>query len=218
MARSLKGSFGSSTTTGSGKPEPAFDPFISYSRPDIDFARKLERALEAYQPPSGLQVPRRRLRVFRDEADFTGVKYFEAVDQHLRQAAKLLVLCSPAARKSPCVDDEIRRFANHKGAAEIIPILIDGIPNNEAGQSAEDQKVFPDSLVELLQMPPAIEYRQSNCNMDKLDGKRFANSWYSLLAETYGLSTELIEQREKKSQINRRRIRTLVAAGAIVSS
>lgn len=144
MARSLTTSFANNgTTTGSRPPEPAFDAFISYSREDIDFARRLERTLEGYQPPSGLPAPRPRLRVFCDEADFTGVKYFEAVDQHLRQAAKLLVLCSPAARKSPYIDDEIPRFATHKSAVEIVPILIDGIPNNEAGQAAEEQKAFP---------------------------------------------------------------------------
>ena len=164
-------------------PEPPFDAFISYSRHDMEFARRLERALESYQPPSGLGLPQRRLRVFRDETDFTGVKYFEAVDKHLGEAARLLVLCSPEARKSPYVNDEIQRFARQRSAAEIVPILIAGVPNNEAGQAQKDQEAFPDALVELLEMPRAIEYRRFDSKKDKLDREAFSGSWFSVLAE-----------------------------------
>lgn len=203
--------------TDSKPPEPAFDAFISYSRHDTDFARKLQRTLESYQPPAGLPVPRRRLRVFRDEADFTGVRYFEAVDKHVSEAAKLLVLCSPAARKSSYVDDEIRRFARHKSAGEIVPVLIGGLPNNAAGPAREEQKAFPDALVELLEMPRAIEYRNFDCKKDRLDGKAFTASWFSLLAEIYGLSREVIEQREKKRRIRRRRTVAGAVAGLVVA-
>ncbi len=40
-----------------------------------------------------------------------------------RGYGKLLVLCSPAARKSPYVNDEVRRFARFKSAAEIEYLL-----------------------------------------------------------------------------------------------
>jgi hypothetical protein len=61
------------------------DAFISYSRHDRDFARALEGALERYRPPRGVNTPRRRLDVFRDEQDFVGVEYYRALDQHLKQ-------------------------------------------------------------------------------------------------------------------------------------
>ena len=50
---------------------PKHDVFISYSRLDLEFARRLEKALKAYAPPRGLPIPQRRLSVFRDEHDLT---------------------------------------------------------------------------------------------------------------------------------------------------
>src|ERR1700687_1078849 len=79
-------------------PAIACDVFISYSRRDSIFAQKLYKALSSYTPPAGLGLPRQRLRVFFDQTDFTGVDYSESVAQHLRQSAKLLVVCSPNAR------------------------------------------------------------------------------------------------------------------------
>lgn len=201
----------------SNQPGPAFDVFISYSRQDADFARKLERTLESYQPPADLPIPQRHLQVFRDEADFTGVDYFQAVDKHVREAAKLLVVCSPAARKSPYVNDEIHRFARYKSAAEIVPILIDGLPNNEVRQGDEERKAFPDALVELLEMPRAIEYRSFDCRRDKLDREAFSASWFSLLAEIYGLSRDVIEQREKKRRVRRRRTLMGIVTGVVAA-
>jgi hypothetical protein len=93
--------------------------FISYSRKDIEFARKLEKALEDYKPPKDLNVPQRNLVIFRDESDFTGVQYEESIEKHLKTSKKMIVICSPDARKSKYVDDEIRRFAEARGAENI---------------------------------------------------------------------------------------------------
>src|SRR5215216_2306834 len=89
------------------------DAFISYSRKDKAFAVALERALEAHRPPRDLQIPQRYLDVFRDEDDFSGTEYYRSLDRHLQQSKKLVVLCSPHARRSGYVNDEIRRFARH---------------------------------------------------------------------------------------------------------
>lgn len=96
-----------------GPQEPSFDDdvFISYSRRDIVFARALEKALEDYTPPKDLPVPQRHLVVFRDEEDLTGVEYNRSIRDHLKNSAKMLVICSPHARASKFVSDEIRLFA-----------------------------------------------------------------------------------------------------------
>jgi WD40 repeat protein len=193
----------------------SFDVFISYSRQDIDFARSLERTLESYKPAKDLSVPRRYLQVFRDESDFTGVEYFQAVDEHLRKAGKLVVICSPGARGSKYVDDEIRRFANYRGADHIIPVLIAGIPNNELNADPGHEMAFPEALVEVLKMPRAIDYRGFDFHRNKLDREAFSASWYSLLAEIYGLSRDVIEQRERKRRIRRRRIVVGVVASVL---
>src|SRR5688572_10648973 len=110
---------------------PGFGAFISYKRQDERFALKLEKALERYTPPKDLNLPQRHLNIFRDKEDLTGTEYHEAIERYLEQSAKLIVVCSPHARNSSYVDDEIRRFAKLKAPDHIVPILVAGIPNNE---------------------------------------------------------------------------------------
>ena len=90
----------------------AYDVFISYSRKDIVFARALQKALENYSSPRDLIVSQHRLVVFRDEDDFTGAEYNQSLREHLEKSAKMVVICSPNARASEYVNDEIRQFAN----------------------------------------------------------------------------------------------------------
>ena len=98
------------------------DAFISYSRKDKPFAVLLERTLRRYTPPSGLPVPKRRLNIFRDEEDFTGTEYYQAVGRHLQGSRKLVIICSPNARASSFVNDEIQRFTQVHSAEDLIPV------------------------------------------------------------------------------------------------
>ncbi len=70
--------------------------------------------------------------MFRDTSDLLGADYYEFIERYLRGARKLIVVCSPDARSSPYVNDEIRRFVGIKDANHIIPIIVAGLPNNEA--------------------------------------------------------------------------------------
>ena len=111
---------------------PGFGAFISYKRTDEAFALRLELALERYSPPRDLPLPHGHLNVFRDKEDLTGPEYNAAIEKYLGQSAKLIVLCSPQARASSYVNDEIRRFARSKGAANIIPVLVSGLPDRKS--------------------------------------------------------------------------------------
>jgi hypothetical protein len=122
---------------------PLHDAFISYSRRDKEFARRLGVALRAYKPPKGLGLEVRHLDIFRDEEDFTGVEYHDAVRRHLRASNRLLLICSPNARKSEYVNDEIRQFVALRGADSIVPVLCGGLANNEARDDQEEQRRFP---------------------------------------------------------------------------
>jgi|SRR5688572_7124529 len=110
-----------------------FDAFISYSHRDAAFARRLHRALSAYHPPGELRVPQRRLRVFRDESDFQGPEYGAALAAMLESARVLLVICSPNARRSTYVGDEIERFIALRGPSSIACVLVAGQPSNQDG-------------------------------------------------------------------------------------
>jgi hypothetical protein len=67
------------------------------------------------------------------------------------KSAKLLALCSPDARNSPFVNQEIREFTQHHRARQFIPILVPGKPNHETDD--ESEKAFPEALYEVLSTP-----------------------------------------------------------------
>jgi len=193
----------------------ANDIFISYSRKDKDFATRLENALENYRPPRGVELPLRNLVVFRDETDFTGVEYHQAIEQHLKSSKKMILICSPHARNSQYVNDEIRRFAKERGKENIIPVLFSGIPNNEAKPEQEEDKAFPEALCEIMEMPLAVSYIGFNSKKDKVNKGIFYGPWYTLLANLYDLSRNEIEERDKKRRI---RIRNawIVGVGSVI--
>ena len=138
------------------QPAHAFDVFLSYSHKDAAFAARLEDALESYRIPRGLRGVVRNLNVFRDEKDITaGDDYYREIEQHLRGSAKLVVVCSPDARRSKFVADEIRRFIAARGAQDIIPVLARGKANNETAD--ESEMAFPEPLCE-NRMPVSTMY------------------------------------------------------------
>lgn len=184
---------------------PAHDAFISYSRRDRDFAALLEKALKAYKPPPGLGLPQRTLNVFRDESDFSGTEYYAAIDAQLRQSRKLILLCSPAARASGFIDDEVRRFIQIRGAAHVIALLLAGLPNNEAGPGREQDMAFPQALCDALQMPLATSFVGFDPKVNRLGKDSFEAAWYTLLANLYDISRKEIEERDRKRQARQRR-------------
>ena len=189
--------------------------FISYSRKDVIFAQALERALKNYTPPKGLGAPPRPLRVFRDQTDLTGVEYHQSIARHLAGSRKLLAMCSPRSRASQFVNEEISRFAAARGADNIVPLLVDGLPNNEALPEQEDQKAFPDALCAAMQMPLAADYRQFDVRRDKLNKGTFYGSWYTMLANLLDRSRSDIEQRDRKREARRRTITIGTVSGVI---
>lgn len=196
-----------------------YDAFISYSRKDSEFARRLEQALRTYKPPKDLAIPQRYLRVFRDESDFQGVEYHTSLDRNLREATKLIIICSPNSARSVYVGDEIRRFAQYRGENHIIPILVDGIPNNEAQEEEAGRKAFSEELVKLLPIPLANDYRNFNSRTDKVQRGRFTHAWFKTLADLYadyGVDRSQVEQREQKRRARNRRlvVGTVSAVGA----
>lgn len=187
--------------------------FISYSRKDTPFARALEKALDNYKPPKIEGLPQQRLNVFRDENDLIGADYFKAIDGYISNSARLILVCSPRSGHSQYVNDEVKRFAEKNGAENIIPVIIDGIPNNEVeeGRGREEDKAFPPALCEALAMPLAIDYLKFDPAKEKVNKGLRENSWYSILARIFEVSREEIEQRDKKRQQRQRRIRGAIA-------
>jgi tetratricopeptide (TPR) repeat protein len=187
-----------------------YDVFVSYSRRDQAIAEALYRGLPRYRPPRSLDgVPRRPLRVFRDVHDIVGTVLEESIRRHLDCSARLVVLCSPAARASRYVDAEIRHFAASRGPRHIVPVLVDGAPDAEARE--EGERAFPDALLAALGNDPlAVDYRGFRPGRDRVTRGRFRPAWFQLLANLHGVPQRELEARE------RARVRRQVAAVAAI--
>ncbi len=193
-----------------------YDAFISYSRRDSAFATRLAKALEAYHPPKDLPVPQRHLSIFRDAEDFTGNEYFRGLDESLAGSRTMLLICSPHARDSRFVNDEVARFARLRDPTKIFPIWLSGLPNNEASGDREYQKAFPETLMATLprsqDIPLAYDFRPFAEGHRNLTGRIHRDAWYKMLADIYGLSRDVVEQRDR-----RRRRRVMQIRGAIAA-
>jgi WD40 repeat protein len=194
------------------------DVFISYSRSDRTFAKLLERQLESYSPPPGLDLPARRIRAFLDTSDIRGADYDRAIDRELAGARNLVVLCSPAARQSGFVNDEIRRFLALKrdsdARASVVPLLVDGIPNNEAeAPGGEQKKAFPEALYEAARMPLAQDFRGFDVRRNKLNAGAYRDAWFATLATLLNVERHALEERDRRRAVRRRN----VAIGVVLS-
>ena len=198
------------------KPEDTnstYDVFVSYSRDDAAFVNKLVYRLGRYAPPKSLELPTRCLSVFVDNKDLVGTEYYQAIEEVLNDAKKLIVVCSPSSRKSRYVEDEIRRFlkVDERSFADVIPILLRGIPNNEAKPEEEEFKAFPDVLYEHAKMPLAVNYLDFAARSKVHRGKH-ADSWFTLLANILEVDRDELEERELKRRLQRRLMLSAITA------
>ncbi len=159
------------------------------------------------------------LRVFRDESDFVGTEYNDALRSNLQNTRKLLVVCSPNAVHSRFVDEEIRLFTAMRGAEHVVTVLLAGRPTDEAAADQGEDAAFPAALVSALPTPLANDFRGIDPRRNRLDRNHFENAWFKTLADLYagyGISRAEIEQREKVRQARRRRITAAITGSVMV--
>ena len=114
-----------------------YHAFISYSHADARWAAWLHRKLESYRLPSRLRggigehgpLPERLSPIFRDREDLSSAGHLgPQIGQALADSAALVVVCSPAAVRSPWVDAEIREFKRLGRGERIYGFIVDGEP------------------------------------------------------------------------------------------
>jgi hypothetical protein len=196
-------------------PLHTFDAFLSYSRKDKDIAARLEDALESYRVPRGLRGVASNINVFRDEKDIIAADdYYQQIEQDLKDSAKLVVICSPDARKSKYVGDEIRRFINDRGATDIIPVLVRGKPNSETKD--EDEMAFPEPLCE-NRMPLAANFLDCESYTGHLHKGPYRSAFFSVLAAIINIDRRRLEQIDEKIRARRRALVLSLASGIILA-
>jgi hypothetical protein len=89
--------------------------FISYFRKDKGFAARLEQAPRDDKLPKGLNLTRRNLVVFHDEAAFTGAQFPESTERYLKSFARTAVIFSPKASKGNYVNGKIQHLGGCHG-------------------------------------------------------------------------------------------------------
>src|SRR5262245_11896520 len=115
--------------------------FISYAHADSTWANWLHGRLEKFRIATDLvgretpmgPVPKMLRPIFRDRDDFTaGHSLSEQTLAALDVSAALIVLASPFSAKSHYVNEEVRLFKQRNPDRPIIPVIIDGKPDDPA--------------------------------------------------------------------------------------
>ncbi len=133
-----------------------FAAFISYSHADADAAARLQRQLERYRLPKNVALSQERQdrnigRIFRDREDLAAAPSLsDAIRNALSLSQALIVICSPNARQSRWVEEEIRLFRSLHPERPVLAALVHGEPADS----------FPDALSEGGLEPLAADLRE----------------------------------------------------------
>jgi len=173
--------------------------FISYAHADETAAARLHNMLESYRPPRPHQGKRHFLRpVFRDKAELTASHSLsDEIKAAVEGSRKLLVLCSPAAKVSHWVNEEIKLFRSLHGEDAILCALVEGTPDTS----------FPPALLEGGREPLAADLSGGT------EGFRYGV--LQIAASLLGIGLDDLVRRDAR---RRRRIGTAVIAGALLFS
>jgi len=185
----------------------AVNVFVSYSHGEDDtIVAALVDRLRKYRPPRRswwhLRPPP-RLNVYRDVNERATTSLAE-LDEALARSSVLVVACSPSARASAPVANEIRQFRRLHPEGRIVPVLVRGLANAKAARTGRDaEAAFPDALLEVIDGEPGPPHFLTPASVSP--SKRNRDQWYHLLAAIYGLDRPTVEKRE----FNRRVARTI---------
>lgn len=149
------------------KNDKTYHAFISYRHLDNansgrQWATWLHQAIETYEVPEelvgkinsrGEEIPQRIFPVFRDEEALPAdADLSQVITRALDNTQFLIVLCSPRARQSSFVADEISYFKKSGHSDRIIAALLDGEPNTSLDKGKSDNgfcvkdECFPEPL------------------------------------------------------------------------
>ena len=170
--------------------------FLSYAHADEAIAAKLHRALERYKIPKGVEG--KLTPIFRDTDELTAHHSLsEKIKGAVTDSKVLIVLCSPAAKASHWVNEDIRLFRAIHGEASILCVLAEGTPETS----------FPPALLAGGREPLAANLGGSK------DSFRLGVS--QIAAAMLGVGLDTLIQRETRRK--RRRLQA-VTAGALIFS
>lgn len=127
--------------------------FISYSHKDQKWAEWIQNEIEHYRLPAIIrrevqkQLPKRIAPVFRDATDLGVDVLVDGLHEELEKSKFLIVVCSqnsakPNAEGKHFVDEEVRHFCELGRVKQIIPVIIEGTPEEAFGPFLKSQEVL----------------------------------------------------------------------------
>lgn len=203
-------------------PTNRYRAFISYSHADRAWADWLHKALETYRVPSRLVgtetaagvIPRRLIPIFRDRDELASAADLSArVNDALRRADNLIVICSPRAAASRWVNEEVLAFKRLGGHGRIFCLIVDGEPNASdlPGRTAEE--CFAPALRYHIGADGALSDRRTEpIAADARPGKDGkTNAKLKLIAGLLDVGFDTLKQREQHRRMRRMAAVTAVA-------
>lgn len=178
--------------------------FISYSHADAEVTAKLQRQLERYRFPKNVQLaggaPMARLGpVFRDRDDLAAAPSLsEAIRAALDLSGALVVICSPDAKKSRWVNEEIALFRKLHPDRPVLVALVRGVPED----------AFPEALTADGVEPLAADLRR--------EGDGWQSGFLKIVAGIAAVPLDALVQRDAQRRIRRVTWITLAALAAML--
>lgn len=175
-----------------------YKAFISYSHSDEQWAKWLQRALEKYKLPktfrqSHPELPARLYPIFRDRDELaSGGELSESIRKAMEDSEALIVICSPAARASLWVNEEIKRFKASGRSNRIFCFLVSGSPDAHSADCAFPPAILQDGFGHVIHEPLAANATP------KGDGKR--NAMLKIAAGLLAVGVDDLKQRDAQRQ------------------
>ena len=171
--------------------------FLSYAHADERIAKKVQSSIETYALPKHLKANRHTLSpIFRDVTELTASHSLsERIHDAVAGSRFLIVLCSPAAKKSEWVNKEIRLFRSLHGEHSIFCAVIEGTPDTS----------FPLALTEKGREPLAADMTRQK--------ERFKFGITQIVASMLSVGLDDLILRERHRQ--RRRVMAVTTLSAI---
>src|SRR5688572_18145698 len=192
--------------------QPRYRAFISYSKHDQNYAKRLHSALETYRLPKGVDAPvqqnRRLGRFFRDDDEMgASVDLGGALRDAIENSENLILICSPHAARSKWVNEEIRHFRNSGRGDRIFAVVVDGIPNSGDPES----NCFPPALVSQVAGTEVLSERYAEPLAIDLRKESFQRARIRLVAGLLKISFDSLWQRERRRTMRRRAVAAVVS-------
>ena len=196
-----------------------YDAFISYRHvePDQSVAKQVHHMIETFKPPKEFYEDGKKptFRVFRDREELAARDLGASIEEALETSRYLIVICSKRTPLSDWCQKEIETFKSLHGDERIIPVLIEGEPDESFPQALKelkrgDNESLQDILAadirpdEILQSDFSGYENLQNNNMSKLKEltKKSLNilktEKYRIMATILGCSFGDLKQRDKE--------------------